>query len=223
MGTTVGSELGPSPVCIAGLQSEAGQLSHEVEFGRPDVAARAPGHPRLSAVIEREVVRHDVLAQNIVDVHADVAGLAIEDHCMLAGRELAQLRHPQLDYEATAGYEVPGRVTEALNLLLLSLEVGDRVVDDVDERVYSPGATAVAMSPMMTGIVASSALVRDWSIIGRDRSIPVTGTPRWESGTATRPVPMPNSSARPPPASSARRSTLEPSTSAANKPMPGVS
>ena len=41
----------------------------------------------------------------------------------------------------------------------------------------SPGATAVAMSPAITGIVASSAFVRSWSIIGGDSSMPVTGHP----------------------------------------------
>jgi hypothetical protein len=44
---------------------------------------------RVSAVLEREVVRHDVLPQNIVGVEADVAGFAMEDHCVLTRRELA--------------------------------------------------------------------------------------------------------------------------------------
>ena len=86
-----------------------------------------------------------------------------------------------------------------------------------------PGARAVAMSPTTTGMVVSSTLVRSWSIIGWDSSIPVTGTPRSASGTATRPVPMASSSARPPPASSTSRSTVGPRTSGANMPAPGVS
>jgi hypothetical protein len=61
------------------------------------------------------------------------------DHCVLTRWELAQLRHPQLDHEPTAGHEVSGRIAEALNLLRLSLEVGDRVVDEVDERVFPRG------------------------------------------------------------------------------------
>ena len=69
------------------------------------------------------------------------------------------------------------------------------------------------MSPLITGIAASSAFSRNWLIIGCDSSMPVTGTPRPASGTATRPVPMANSSARPEPASPARRSTVGPSTS----------
>ncbi len=79
------------------------------------------------------------------------------------------------------------------------------------------------MSPTITGIVASSAFSRSWSIIGRDSSMPVTGTPRSASGMATRPVPMANSSAAPSPASSASRSTVGPRTSGANMPVPGVS
>jgi hypothetical protein len=79
------------------------------------------------------------------------------------------------------------------------------------------------MSPTTTGIVASSTLARSTSTIGTDSSIPVTGTPLSASGTATRPVPIASSRARPPPASSARRSTVGPSTSGANMPVPGVS
>jgi hypothetical protein len=41
---------------MPGLQLEPGQLSHEVEFGRPDVAVRATEQLRLSALIEPEVV-----------------------------------------------------------------------------------------------------------------------------------------------------------------------
>ena len=58
----------------------------------------------------------------------------------------------------------------------------------------------MAMSPAITGMAVSSALVRSCSIIGRDSSMPVTGTPRRARGMATRPVPMANSSARPSPA-----------------------
>ena len=89
--------------------------------------------------------------------------------------------------------------------------------------VYAPGARAVAMSPMTTGIAASSAFSRSRATIGADSSMPVTGTPRSASGTATRPVPMASSSTRPPPASATSRSTVGPSTSGANIPSPGVS
>ncbi len=71
-----------------------------------------------------------------------------------------------------------------------------------------PGTTVVAMSPITTGRVSSSALVRSTSAIGSDSSMPVTGTPRSRSGTPTRPVPMANSRARPFPASRARKSRV---------------
>jgi len=79
------------------------------------------------------------------------------------------------------------------------------------------------MSPGTTGIVASSAFFRNCAIIAVDISMPVTAIPLSLSGTATRPVPIANSSARPPAASSASRSTAGPNTSAENIPAPGVS
>src|SRR3954454_21271735 len=48
-------------------------------------------------------------------------------------------------------------------------------------------------------------------------SIPDTATPRSASGTATRPVPIASSSARPPPASPASRSTVGPSVAGSNR------
>ncbi len=53
--------------------------------------------------------------------------------------------------------------------------------------------------------------------------MPLTATPRAASGTATRPVPTANSSARPAPARRARYSTAGSTTSGANMPVPGVS
>ncbi len=46
--------------------------------------------------------------------------------------------------------------------------------------------------------------------------MPATRTPRAASGSAIRPVPIANSSARPPPASSASRSTAGPTTAGSN-------
>lgn len=86
-----------------------------------------------------------------------------------------------------------------------------------------PAAVAVAMSPTVTGMVSSSTLVRSCSIIGRESSMPVTGTPRSASGTATRPVPIANSRTGPPSASPARRLTVGSMTSGANLPTPGLS
>jgi hypothetical protein len=53
------------------------------------------------------------------------------------GRELAQLRHPELDDEPATGREVASSVAEARDLLGLGEQVGDRVVDEIDERVLA--------------------------------------------------------------------------------------
>jgi len=74
---------------VPGFQFEAGQLGHEVEFARPDVPVRASVQPSLPRLVESEVVRHEVLARQVVRVQADVAGLGVEDHGVLARWESA--------------------------------------------------------------------------------------------------------------------------------------
>ena len=64
------------------------------------------------------------------------------------------------------------------------------------------------MSPIVTGTASAPGLARSRSAIGGDSSIPVTGTPRALSGSATRPVPTANwGRAGPSPASVASTST----------------
>ena len=64
------------------------------------------------------------------------------------------------------------------------------------------------MSPIVTAISSPPGLSRSRATIARDRSIPATGTPRAASGRAIRPVPIANSSADPPSANVASRSTV---------------
>src|ERR1700733_14606807 len=130
----VRGELGPRPVRVPALQLEPGELGHQVELSGPDVAVRRAEEPGRRAVAKPEVVRDDPLAQDIVGVNADVAGLRIAHRARLPRRELAQLRHPQLDHEAAAGPEVTRCVAKAGHLPGLSEQVGDRVVNEVDER-----------------------------------------------------------------------------------------
>ncbi len=73
-------------------------------------------------------------------------------------------------------------------------------------REKVPSIVVVAKSPMATGMASPPGLARSRATMARDRSMPCTSTPRRASGSAIRPVPMPNSSARPPPASPASTS-----------------
>jgi len=70
-----------------------------------------------------------------------------------------------------------------------------------------PSTLVVAKSPIVTPIASLPGLARSRAAIAFDSSIPRTGTPRAASGRAIRPVPIPNSSARPLPTRSARKST----------------
>ena len=67
-----------------------------------------------------------------------------------------------------------------------------------------PSTRVVAKSPTVTPIASPPGLARSRATMARDMSMPCTSTPRRASGSAIRPVPMPSSSARPPPASPAR-------------------
>ena len=92
-------------------------------------------------------------------------------------------------------------VAEARDLRVLGGQVHDRVEDQVDdgERPVHPGGREVADRH------ADARRRPAWRAAGppspAERSMPWTGTPRRASGRAMRPVPMPSSRARPPPAS----------------------
>lgn len=90
---------------------------------------------------------------------------------------------------------------------LISVKIGINVVnhDAMRLRAFAP-----TVSP--PGLALSRA------VIARDMSMPCTGTPRPARGSAIRPMPTPNSSARPPPASRARRSTAGSTASGVNMP-----
>jgi hypothetical protein len=73
--------------------------------------------------------------------------------------------------------------------------------------VNVPATEVVAKSPIVTPMALPPGFARSFAAIASDSSIPCTGTPRRESGSAIRPVPIPSSSARPAPAIPARKST----------------
>ena len=125
----------PGPVRMPVLQFETGELRHQVKFSRPDVAVWAAEELRLLAPAEMEVMRDDLLPHDVVGVQPDVARLGLPDCGVLSRREFAQLRHPQLDDEPAAGCEVTRRVLKAGDLFGLGQQVGDRVENEVDQRV----------------------------------------------------------------------------------------
>ena len=80
----------------------------------------------------------------------------------------------------------------------------------------SPSTRVSAKEPIATSNPAPPSLARSCSTMSAESSIPATGTPRRANGSAIRPVPIPNSSARPEPASPANTSTTGSTTSDAN-------
>jgi hypothetical protein len=59
---------------------------------------------------------------------------------LLSGRQLAQLRYPQVNDKPATGHKVPGGVAERRYLLALGQQAGDRVVNEVDEGVPAGGS-----------------------------------------------------------------------------------
>ena len=135
----------------------------------------------------------------------------------LAGREPLQFRDGHLDHEPAAGLEMRRDVAEAVDLLVLCHQIGDRVVDEVGEGEHSGRPwrwRSRRWSPRSCRLPASA---RICSTIGRRTTRSrATSTPRSLSGSATRPVPMPSSRAAPFPTCSARKATVGSSTPGSN-------
>lgn len=80
---------------MSGFEFEPCKLSHEVEFGWPDIAVRALKQFRSPfALFKGEVVRDNVLGEHIVGVQENVTGLGLADHCLPVRRELVHVGHP---------------------------------------------------------------------------------------------------------------------------------
>src|ERR1700722_16365356 len=71
----VRGQLRADPVGVPGLELKARQLAHQVELRRPDVAMGAAVDARLPTIGEGEVMRDQMLAEHVVGVDAEVAGL----------------------------------------------------------------------------------------------------------------------------------------------------
>ena len=176
---------------------------------------------RLSSKLD--VVRDDVLAQDVVGVDEQVARLRHLHRGVAVGREPAQVRHPELDHEPPAGLEVPRGVDEARDLLVLGEQVGDGVEDQVHQPCTRPRPAPSPCRPSRPG-----SRPRPPSRAAGPPSAP-TARCRSPARRARRGVRRPGRSrwpARapgPPPASATSRSTVGTSTSGANMPSPGVS
>ena len=161
-----------------------------------------------------------LLGGQVERVEADVMPADVERHGGLTRREATDARNPQLNDESPIRCKMARGVAEAGDLLGLGTQVS-MLFQTTYTSENGPETVPVAMSPTMTGM--SVRFLLSWSTIGCESSMPATDTPRSTRGMATRPVPIANSSARPSPASAASRSTVGPSTSGANMPVPGVS
>jgi hypothetical protein len=110
----------------------------------------------------------------------------------LPDREPAQLRDPDLDDEAAPRLKVGGDVRKQATwdscVVRFMMVLKTRYAT---ENV--PSTVVVAKSPIATPIASPPGLARSRAAIARDSSMPWTGTPRRASGSAIRPVPMPNS------------------------------
>lgn len=124
-------ELTAIPIRPSAFELEAGELGHKVELTGPEIAVRCAGDSRVAAIVETApeayVMRDHVLTKSVISINEEVARPAHLDRSLMTRSKCAQLRDPQLDDEAAAGDDVPGRIAEALNLPLPSEEVGDRV------------------------------------------------------------------------------------------------
>jgi hypothetical protein len=120
-----------------------------------------------------------------------------------------------LNDEAAARLEVRRDVAEARDVRRLRRQVLDRAEDEVSNRERLLGGRGREVADRHADLVAAG-LARSGETIALDSSMPCTGTPRRVSGSAIRPVPIPNSSARPLPATSARKSTTASTTAGSN-------
>ncbi len=120
--------------------------------------------------------------------------------------ELGGPRVPQLDgvrLDPVFGEDVVLR-TESLRDDVVDVERDSFGIGaEGDDRENSPSTRALAKSPIVTSMCSPPGFARNRATMASELSMPATRTPRSASGSAIRPVPIPNSSAPPCPARSA--------------------
>src|SRR5438552_16615158 len=110
--------------------------SQEIELGGPVVAIQRV--EESDAVTGDEiVVQYPLLGRDIDLVEADVRRAHFEWQCQRVRRETLQVGNPELDDQPASESEVPSRVPETLDLLVLRRQVRDGVVHEIDQREAS--------------------------------------------------------------------------------------
>ena len=177
------------------LQPQPGKPRHQVELGRPRVA-QLHGKRLDAAVGEQVVLGAEPLRDHVVDVDGNPSGSARNGMMVWpSGRRWRSGTCVSMRNRPPA--EMRGGVLEARDLGILRHQVEDRVEDEIDEP-NSPSTRVVAKSPTAMSMSSLPGFARNSATMASELSIPATRTPRPASGSAIRPVPIPNSTAPPP-------------------------
>src|ERR671937_1475515 len=114
-------------------QCDSGELSHQIELGRPRIAKRHRDDLD-SAVIDPIVMGDESLPDDVVLIEAEMGGADGERLEPFAWRKLSKSRNDDLDDEAAVRLQMRRGVAKASNLLVLCRQVHDRVRDEVGDR-----------------------------------------------------------------------------------------
>src|SRR3954468_20508749 len=100
---------------------------------------RSTEHLSFASFPEPEMVRHHVLAHDIIRVQPDVARLRVPDDSLLRRWQLTKFGDPQLNDEEATGSQMTRLIAEAIHLLRLRQQIRDGVEYQVDQGVLSGG------------------------------------------------------------------------------------
>ena len=163
------------PAGPAVAEAHAGELGHQVELGRPDVAERdrvrsTPAVDALEVVRDRAPGRRrrtrrcpsaSSLASNTTDRSPGGSSRS-------SGRTTSITKQPP-------GSRCAAAFRKQATCAVLGGEVHDRVEDEVDEARTGPRPCVVVMSPIVTPIASPPGLARSRATIALDSSIPCHG------------------------------------------------
>src|SRR5687768_2508381 len=79
------------------------------------------------------MVRHQTLSADVVLIEAESLRAQVERPDSLPRWQASELGHEDFDDKAASGFEMSSRIPEALDLLILSQEIRDRVVYEISD------------------------------------------------------------------------------------------